>query len=94
MYQFNNSFSVGGYLGAGTGIILPENDPDNIVVPIFGLTLCIGNKVDDMALAVNLGIPFGAGLYFKNLYFGLGYLKIEEESIFGAEIGYSFYMGQ
>jgi len=93
MYQFNNSFSFGAYLGAGTGIIVPP-DTVNETLPLFGLILIIGNKVDDLALSVNLGIPFGVGLYFRNLYFGLGYLKIEDVSIFGAELGYSFYMGQ
>lgn len=95
IYQFNNTFSLGAWLGAGTGIIYPEDVDYNVVVPVFGVILLFGNKVDGFAVAANLGIPIGVGLYYKNFSVGIARMKLFDElSISGIEFGYSYFFNQ
>ncbi len=94
-YQFNNIFSPGAWVGAGTGILLPEDTTENVIIPGLGLILVFGNKSDGLAFSVNRGIPLGIGLYFKNFYVGLNRLNLYEEiSVPGVETGYSYYFGK
>jgi TolB-like protein len=98
VFQFSNRFSLGGYLGLGMAYQSGYGVIDEIVIPMFAGKLIFGNKVDGLAFAVNLGLPSGVGIYYKNFFANLDiiYVKFDMEQtlLIGAEVGYSFYFGR
>jgi TolB-like protein len=85
-YQFSDFFSLGGWLGATYG------NPSGLF-PAGGLKLIFGNKVDGFALAANLGLMPGIGLYYKGFFLDLSLVPFNG-LVLGLEGGYSFYFGQ
>ena len=84
-YQFNNWFSLGAWLG----FLAPPAG-----VPMGGVKLVFGNKVDSIAVSFNLGFPSSIGLYFRNFYFNGGLFPGVGSFAIALELGYSFYFGK
>ena len=97
VFQFSNRFSLGGYVGLGLGYESGYGFAD-FVLPMFAGKLIFGNKVDGLAFAVNLGLPSGVGIYYKNFFANLDIvyfeLDMEQTLLVGADVGYSFYFGR
>jgi len=97
VFQFSNRFSLGGYVGLGAGYQSGYGFAD-FVLPMFAGKFIFGNKVDGLAFAVDLGLPSGVGIYYKNFFamFDVVFFKVDMETILmvGAEVGYSFYFGR
>jgi TolB-like protein len=97
VFQFSNRFSLGGYVGLGAGYESGYGFAD-FVLPMIAGKFIFGNKVDGLAFAVDLGLPSGVGIYYKNFFamFDVVYFKLDMETILmvGAEVGYSFYFGR
>lgn len=70
VFQFSNRFSLGGYVGLGLGYESGYGFAD-FALPMFAGKLIFGNKVDGLAFAVNLGLPSGVGIYYKNFFANL-----------------------
>jgi len=93
VYQFSDKFSLGCYAGLGVGYQTGYGFAE-MVLPMFGARLVLGNKVDGLAFTVNLGVPSGLGIYYKNFLVNFDFLVIEDDLLIGGEVGYSFYLGR
>ncbi len=80
-YQFSDRFSLGAY---GGGIL-----SGGFFVSVFGGRIVLGNKVDRLAVSLNLSSIPGVGIYFKNWMFSFGWGGLAY-----LEAGRSFYFGR
>lgn len=88
-YQFDDTFSLGGYF------TLASEEINNILgfeMPFLGgMKLILGNKVDEVAIGLNIGFPMSISLYLQNTIFSLSILPTEDP-IYSADFGISLFI--
>lgn len=90
LYQFGNFFSLGAWLG----LTLILSGPTGIMpFPVGGIHVLFGNKVDGVALGLDLGWFPGISLYYRNFVIWGVFAPMFPGVLFGITIGYNFYFG-